>query len=426
MATGDKRKTASGNPFWRHVGALFAGTGASQILTLAAIPFLTKLYEPEEYGTFAAFLAMSMIIGTIATGRYNLAIILPGEDREGASLVTLSTGVTLLCSIIAAGATMVWPEEICKLSNNMDLMPWLPFLPLAIFLYGITQILEGWSNRKARYKRMSAGRLIMVLLIVSIQLSLGVKGVEGGLMIGTLIGQSVSLAIIITLAFMKDDLANLIKQGLPRLKTMAKEYSSHPLHLVPAHGACILYLQLPVLLISSIFGKGAAGWYGLSFRIVLLPTQTLATSIGTVYRQHAAENFRKTGEFLALYKKTLFSTAVLSILPFLALLLFIDDLVLLFLGEKWKEAGELAQILSILGWFCFFSQPVDKGSIIVGKTGYIICWHVARLLALVAAFFICSLTLPGLSKMVVAFSIVGIIFYLVDLFFGYHFAKGKT
>ena len=413
-----------GNPFWRHVVALFAGSGASQAIALLAVPFLTKLYGPEQYGTFAAFISMALIVGIISSGRYDMAILLPEEDRDGASLVALSLGLTAVSAALAGWAVSVWPVQICTMLNNMDLLAWLPFLPLAIFLCGANQVLEGWANRKARYKRMSAGRLLVVLLTVAIQLSLGAKGVDGGLMIGSLVGQTTCVAVLTALTLFHDDIATLVRKGLPRLPEMAKTYKSHPAFLVPSHGAGVVYSQLPVLFISAMFGKAAAGWYGLAMRMVTLPTLTLANSVGSVYRQHAAEAYRKTGEFLALFKKTLSSTAVLSIVPFLCLVMFIDDVVVWILGERWKEAGELAQILGILGWVGFFSTPVDKGAIIVGKMGYIICWHALRLLCLMVAFHYCSLSDPGLGKMVATLSAVGIIFYLVDVYFEYVFAKG--
>ena len=248
---------------------------------------------------------------------------------------------------------------------------------------------------------------------------------EGGLIIGTLVAQTVCVIVLTLLTIKEVGLDTKGSESFQMIKRMAGKYRSHPTFLIASQGAGALYLQLPVLLISSAYGSAAAGSYGMAMRLITLPTQTLANALGAVFRQQAAEAYQQRGEFVDLFKKTFFAAVGISVVPFALLFFYVDDLLVYFLGEPWTLAGQLAQVLTILGWVGFFSTPIDKGAIIVGKMKYIITWHTLRLLTYVGGFYICSLLALPLLPLIAALSVVGIMFYLIDVALEYKFAKGS-
>jgi hypothetical protein len=71
--------------FNRHVLTLVTGTGLAQIIPLAITPILARIYSPEQFGVFALFIAVASSLSVVATGRYELAIMLPRKDVDAAS-----------------------------------------------------------------------------------------------------------------------------------------------------------------------------------------------------------------------------------------------------------------------------------------------------------------------------------------------------
>ena len=413
------------NKFWKHVGVLFAGTGASQLLAILAIPWLTRIYDPSDYGTFAAFLSMTMLIGLVSTGRYESAILLPEKEEDAKCLWYLCMFLGTLTGLISLAVFSVLAEPFSRLLKNPEIESWLPWLALSIILNASLLTLESWANRKAKYKRMSISRLVLVTLTVTLQISLGKQGVEGGLIIGSLVAQTLCVFVLILITLREVAMECRGKQAIQLIKNMAGQYSSHPTFLIASQGAGALYQQLPVLFISSTFGSAAAGSYGMAMRLISLPTQVLANALGSVFRQQAAEVYQQRGEFLDLFKKTFLAAFGVSFIPFGLLFFYADDLLVYFLGESWELAGKLSQILAILGWVGFFSTPIDKGAIIVGNMKYIITWHLLRLLSLVGGFYVCSHFSMQLLPLIAALSFIGILFYLIDVVVEYKFAKGS-
>ena len=61
----------------RNVITLMTGTGLAQAIPIAISPILTRLYSPEDFGTFGLYMAIVTIASVLVTGRYELAILLP-------------------------------------------------------------------------------------------------------------------------------------------------------------------------------------------------------------------------------------------------------------------------------------------------------------------------------------------------------------
>ena len=82
------------------------GIAISQAIPIAISPILTRLFTPNDFGIFALYLSIVSIISIVATGRYELAVILPDNDKDAIHIVLLAlfliffTAVVLLLVIL--------------------------------------------------------------------------------------------------------------------------------------------------------------------------------------------------------------------------------------------------------------------------------------------------------------------------------------
>src|SRR5690606_21592699 len=75
--------------FVRNVAVLAGGTALGQLLTIAASPVLTRLYDPADFGVLGVYAALLTTITTVASLRYELAIPVSDDEEEAASLLVL-------------------------------------------------------------------------------------------------------------------------------------------------------------------------------------------------------------------------------------------------------------------------------------------------------------------------------------------------
>src|SRR3954467_8588845 len=79
-------------PFLKNVAVLASGTALAQVLTVLAYPILMRLFNPDEFGLFALFGALSQYSVAIASGRYELAMVLAKTEEEAANLMGIVLG----------------------------------------------------------------------------------------------------------------------------------------------------------------------------------------------------------------------------------------------------------------------------------------------------------------------------------------------
>ena len=75
--------------FSRNVLTLMTGTTIAQAIPIAISPILTRIYTPEDFGVFALYMSIVSIISVVATGGYEMALMLPQDDEDVKSLVKL-------------------------------------------------------------------------------------------------------------------------------------------------------------------------------------------------------------------------------------------------------------------------------------------------------------------------------------------------
>jgi O-antigen/teichoic acid export membrane protein len=401
------------------------GTTIAQAIPIAISPILTRIYTPEDFGVFALYMSVASILSVVATGRYELAIMLPKKDEDAVNIVALSILISFFVSFIAFLIVFFFNAQITNLLGNPEISSWLYFIPLSVLLTGVYQSFNYWSNRKKEYKRLATSRVVQSGTTATTNLGMGFSGFgSSGLILSSIFGQIIAI-VILGKKVWSDKKNNINSINKIKLLILAKKYMEHPKYLTISHGISSIYGQIPIFFIGKFFNMSFLGYYSFAKRFIGLPGALISNSIGDVFRQKATEEYHKTGKFDKIFFNTLNNTMKISVVPFLLLYLTIDDIFTFVFGKEWSLSGEYAQILLISAFFSFIITPIDKSALIVNQIGYIFKWHIGRFIAYI---------ILGISSYYLSFNIkiflyglvfVDIIFYLVELFFCYEFSQGK-
>ena len=134
---------------------LASGTGIAQIIGILSMPILSRLYAPEAFGMAALFVSFTTIFGVVACMRYELSIILPGDDCEAANLL----GVSLLFTFIITFCTIliIWfgSTFILKWIDMIELAPYLWLIPIGVLFQGLFTAFNYWNTRTRHFTRSS-------------------------------------------------------------------------------------------------------------------------------------------------------------------------------------------------------------------------------------------------------------------------------
>ncbi|MEQ1557915.1 MAG: oligosaccharide flippase family protein [Methyloglobulus sp.] len=338
---------------------LTTGTTIAQAIPIAISPILTRIYTPDDFGVFALFIAITSITSIVSTGRYELAIMLPKKDSNGAHLVALSVCIAMGMSVIALIFILLFNQSITNYLGKPEISDWLYFIPLSIFLTGLYQSLNYWSNRKKKYKRLALSRVLQTSSISAVQIGSGFYLTNtSGLILGDSIGKIVSTGLLTKLVWEEDkkDFNQLSKK---KIISLAKRYKNFPLYDVGASLANTSAYQIQNILFPALYGLTSAGHYFLVLRALQAPISLINSAITDVYRQKLTAKQTTPDQLKTYYKKMLYFLFCVGIMPFTLLTLFSEEFFPFVFGRGWSEAGKYAAILSPMFFIRFIANPLS-------------------------------------------------------------------
>ncbi len=334
------------------------GTTIAQAIPLAVSPILTRLYTPEDFGLFALFIALTSVFVSFASGRYELAVMLPVDDKESINILALGLLITTALSTSLLLFITLFHDIILSLVNNIEIGVWLYFIPLIVLFTGLYNLLTYFNNRLKCYQDLAHATIVKSLVLVAVQLGIGfVKTGATGLISGQILS-----SFFANMKLLKNILNNrslLHSISRKEMLSMAKRYKDFPLYQAPHALLNTFSSNIPVYLFSSFVNATVVGFYALSTRIVFAPLMIIAGASAKVYNQKVTQLYNEGGDAYGLSIQLLQSLLKKIFFPFVLLILFAPDIFALLFGDSWREAGLYTQILSPWLFMVFFVTTIS-------------------------------------------------------------------
>ena len=357
-------KTFFKSEYLRNILTLLTGAAGAQAILLIISPVLSRLFTPADFGIFGLFTAISTVLGMVAAGRLEIAIMLPEEDMESRALFRLCLYIALgFSSLIFLTALFISPIESVRNSLLFEYRYWLA---AGIFLQAAIQAWVGLLNRNKKYKSITKAKFLGGFGIAGFSIWLGwLKFGPLGLILGKISGQ------VIEVFFLNYSFNIFSKENYKgvKLRSPAKPLQNH-LFLLKKYSAFAkfstiegllntFFKQIPIFALS-VFSATAAGNYSFAQKIVGAPAGLLATSIGKVFFQNAVEKNRiNDGSLPRFFRQNLIVLSTLVLPPAIILMLFAPILFEFIFGELWHTSGIYAAWLMPFIAVSFVKAPLS-------------------------------------------------------------------
>lgn len=403
------RKNGRGG-FVRNVTVIMSGTAVAQGITLIAAPILGRLFPPSMFGALGVFAALTTILSVGANLRYELAIVLPESDQDGANLLALSG----IIAIILGGSTLavvpIAGKWISIQTSTPELTHLLWWLPLSVSALGLYQALNYWSTRRKQFTRLSISRVVQSGTVAATQTSVGfLTGSSVGLIGGQTIGQAIAT---ITLGWQvwRDD-GKMIRSALSwdRIRVLARKYRDFPLYSTPQALLNALSQSAPALILAYFYSPGIVGLYMLAKRVLQVPIWLVAQSIRQVFYPKAAEFYAKGMDTHRLLIQFTLVLGAICLIPMLPIVIFGPAIFAFGLGQEWTDAGRFARWLTIWLYFAAINPPSMVLAQVHRKQRVLLWYEVALVTVRIAVLFAGGRALTA-AQTVAVFSIVGALF----------------
>ncbi len=332
----------------------------NMLLRLLSTAVLARLLTPEDYGLLGMTLVVTGLARVLGDGGGFLYATLQKKtlSHEEVSLlfwVNLAIGLTVALALIAVSPV------ISMVFGESRLTPLLCVLSLSFFFGGLS------VQHKALLRRqMLFGKISVVDIGAScVGLGVGIGMAYQGFGYWSLAGMEIGIALSSTLftwAFMR-----WVPSRPRRVEGMGSTWR---------FGGNIFLFNLvnyftrnaDNALIGWYWGASALGLYSRAYSLLMLPIRNMnapfsAVAIPTLSR--AAVNPAKMKKF---FLGAVSMVSALSIPVVVGVTVFAEDLVLLWLGEKWMATADIFRLLSMPAFLFGATQPLAWLFVVMDRT----------------------------------------------------------
>lgn len=400
------------------------GTTLAQVVTVAISPLLGRLYTPIDFGLYALFMSLVLILMVAASGKYEMAILLPETDEDAFNILCLgllvAAGFCSIALILAVALNPLWK----KLLQQEGFGLWLALVPLTVWITSATLCLSNWAVRTQHFSDVARTRICVALASAFVSVVLGWHaGTPGGMIIAYIIGQALGLGMMLWL--LREHWSRLLGSvSRNSMMTMARRYKRFPQFSILSNISETIAGQLPVLLMTSYFGPAVVGFFSLGQRVVRMPMSLISSAIGDVFRQKASAAYIRHGECAALFRRTARMLFLFSIVPFILLYLFAPSIISFVFGSQWKTAGDYLQIITLMCFLQFTSSPLSAMFIIAEKQSLDLVIQISLVVLTSAAIWFGHFSYGSPAAAILLFSLVYCLKYVIEFSLSRRFSQG--
>ncbi|WP_068778814.1 lipopolysaccharide biosynthesis protein [Paenibacillus sp. GM2] len=409
-------KKISLDSFFRNVVVLASGTMVSQVIILIALPFITRLYSPTEYGVYSMYTSIISIMLMLVSFSYENAITLPEEDKMASSLLSLSLRICIVVSILGGVGVYFLAHPLSVWTNEADIKQYFPFFIVSLFFAGFYQILNTWSVRKKYFRQISRTKYTQSITLVSSQLALArlLPG-PSGLIIGDVLGRLGGLIPQWRL-WRRDVKQQQIEVNWENLKESAYRYRRFPQLSLASNMLNSLGIYLPTILLAAFYGPQVAGWFALSQRILGSPMTLITSSVMNVYLSESSEYMlRARHKLYPLFIKTVRNIFLIGLLIILIMVVLLPSMFSTLFGSEWASAGNYVRLLGIMYLSQFVANSVGSTIDVMERQDLHLYREIARVTIVLGALLLAKYTGQSAGTAILIYGLASTLGYLIHL-----------
>ena len=336
-------------PFARKVMSLSALTAVGQGSFVVALPLLSRLYTPTDFGVFTIYLSIVNIGGPLIGLKFESALYAARTNEEARTTLALSILTVILMGAAATGGLYLCAEAWPAAFNPVVRLT-LAFLPFGLVLAGMWSVSSAWAIRSEAISTLAVARLLQPASMTVMQLAaafvLPASGVV--LIVAHLLSHVAYSVFVFSKTLVRSDLSSLFPTKWLDVLRHARAQRAFPLYALPAHMSLLAVSNLPPLLLMLFYGAGIAGECGVAYRLVAAPLAIASLPMGAIFTSVVSRR-PPSVVVVRLARRVFLANLCLVSVPILLLAVAAPAIAPAVFGDGWARTGEIIAAFALLG-----------------------------------------------------------------------------
>ena len=370
----------------KNTSILISGTAIAQLIPIALETVLRRYFTPETFGAYSVYLSLIGILIVISSLKYELAIILPGNDKESANILFLSVFINLIFNFLVFVIIVLYRNSIMQFLNlSEEYKQYIYLVPLGTSLFGLYQVFNYWLIRKKSFFNISANKFIRRGSEGVAKTGFAFIGIRQGLVWGDIIGHVLNLLSGILQSYKRN--LKITDLSWVKIKYVIRKYNEYPkFNLVPGLMSACSFL-LPAIFINKYYSSAYAGYFDLSKLVLSIPLALVATSISNVLLQRIAEKYRKKESIVKELIPILGVVLIIAITEVIVIIFWGERLFTIFFGENWISSAKISILLVWSYAISFVLGSFSSLYISMKKIKLLSIWQLVYFLSILSLIF---------------------------------------
>lgn len=347
------------------------GAGAAQLIGWMAMPVLTRIYSPEEWGVAGFIISAGSLCAIFSCLRYEIAILLPKTNKQATHILrlclTLSMSIFLINMVFAY---FFWANQFL-FPLKIGLGSWCFAIPILGVLICWVNVFTNVLIREERFKKLSLAIAVQQIMNVFIAIVLSIFTLNFASLVISRALSSLSSLFLLTHRLSKPQINSLDKKMTLVFFAIAKRYRRFPIYSLPNSILSLASKDGILLVIGLISGSSTLGMLVLARTMIFSPASLLSSVLGPVFLREFSTNLRLKQKN---DKALLTAVALFSLfLPIYILAGWHSQILISFIfGSIWEEADYIFVALLPAGFLLLFNSWFDRIFEIRQKTNLVL------------------------------------------------------
>jgi O-antigen/teichoic acid export membrane protein len=341
----------------RNATFLISSNGLAQVVTLLLYPVIARLFTPGEFGQLAIIVSIHSILVTAASGRYEQAIVLPGQDGQASDLFRISLRIAIVVSLLIPPLVFLIRQIGSYFGTDIETGTWFYLLGIMVFSSAYQQIGNAWSIRYKMFGVIAGYTLLLSFSNSLLKLLTGFLKLQDGLLYSFLFAQ------IITAIYLAVKIRRSRSQhpGTGGMMMTARAYINFPRYSLFTALLNNFSGNLPIYALALYFSEDLTGQFSVALALMFRPVSTYNGSVYQVLMQKLVEMQHAGSSIWPMIRKFILKTLYFSAGPAIILVFLVPLFIKIYIGPNWTEAGRFCQLL----------VPYTMGALICGPLAFI-------------------------------------------------------
>lgn len=371
----------------RSIATVLNGNVVAQLIALAALPIISRLFSAEAFGAFLLYSSIMVVLLPFAALRLEFLIMrLKGPSRDLTRVIALCLGINVIgAGLIAVAVAVTQLTGIWPPASALPFPVWL--LPVGFLAVGGLQTFNTLPVRNGAFRLVAQARVMQSLAFNGLAIVAGLIFSPAAVLLLSDISSRFGSAAMILRRSAIAKLGHIDRDDLRWMRSTIYKHRHYPMYSVPSGVLSGLSTSLPVMALSALYTIADVGQFSMAWRITLLPIGVLSFSVSQVVNGRVAAIHREESGPLRphIFRVAAFLFGIGLVAGVLAVFLG-EPVVKLVLGANWSMAGTVVAILAPLVVTTLAVAPLNTMLTMLGHQLAQMLWDVSRIAGFVGVF----------------------------------------